>query len=190
MIARAPIATRTGAHGGIVVAIAGGNLSALGTLFDLYGADVWRFLHRIGIARADLDDLVQETFLDVMRASGRYRPDAPVRPWLFGIAAMVARRHRRVVSRMLARLERWTTEHVEPNEPFATQDAETSLEAERAQRALEALSARKREAFVLVVLEGLSGDEAATALGIPVATVWTRLHHARRELRAALGEES
>jgi RNA polymerase sigma-70 factor (ECF subfamily) len=61
--------------------------------------------------------------------------------------------------------------------------------AARAQVALAAMSHRKREAFVLVALEGLSGEEAATLLDIPVATVWTRLHHARRELRSALSEE-
>ena len=52
-----------------------------------------------------------------------------------------------------------------------------------------ALSEKKREAFVLVTLEGLSGEEAAQALGVPVNTLWTRLHHARLELSAAIGEE-
>jgi RNA polymerase sigma-70 factor (ECF subfamily) len=61
-----------------------------------------------------------------------------------------------------------------------------SVEGARAQRALSRLSAKKREVFVLVALEGMSGAEVANALHIPVATVWTRLHHARLELRAAL----
>jgi RNA polymerase sigma-70 factor (ECF subfamily) len=42
--------------------------------------------------------------------------------------------------------------------------------------------------FVLVTLEGMSGEEASAVLGIPINTVWTRLHHARRALRAALEE--
>jgi RNA polymerase sigma-70 factor (ECF subfamily) len=57
-------------------------------------------------------------------------------------------------------------------------------------RALFELSPKKREVFVLVALEGLSGEEVATTLGIPVNTVWTRLHHARSELRHALEEAS
>jgi RNA polymerase sigma-70 factor (ECF subfamily) len=60
----------------------------------------------------------------------------------------------------------------------------------RLQRAFEGLSEKKREVFVLVTLEGLSGEEAARVLGIPVNTVWTRLHHARLELRAALVGEA
>jgi len=43
--------------------------------------------------------------------------------------------------------------------------------------------------FVMVELEDASGKDAARALGIPLATVWTRLHHARRELRQYLAEE-
>jgi RNA polymerase sigma-70 factor (ECF subfamily) len=54
--------------------------------------------------------------------------------------------------------------------------------------AFERLSLRKREVFVLVTLEGMSGEEASAVLGIPINTVWTRLHHARRALRAALEE--
>jgi RNA polymerase sigma-70 factor (ECF subfamily) len=67
-------------------------------------------------------------------------------------------------------------------------DLEICALARRAERALDALSVKKREAFVLVALEGLTGEEAAIAMNVPVATVWTRLHHARRDLRDALEE--
>ena len=50
------------------------------------------------------------------------------------------------------------------------------------ERALSKLSQKKREVLVLFELEGLSGDEIAVALGCPVPTVFTRLHHARKEL--------
>jgi RNA polymerase sigma-70 factor (ECF subfamily) len=170
----------------LIATIAAGDLSGLGLLFDRYGVDVRRFLSRVGIDANDLDDVLQETFIDVVRASGAFRRDAPVKPWLFGIATMVARRHRRLVHRLLARVRRWAAERVD--DPVATPDEDLELHAEaaRARRALDAISARKREVFVLVALEGLSGEEAAAALRIPIGTVWTRLHHARRELRRAL----
>ncbi len=57
------------------------------------------------------------------------------------------------------------------------------------QRALERMSPKKREVIVLAVIEGLPGEEVARVLGVPVATVWTRLHHARRELTDAVFEE-
>jgi RNA polymerase sigma-70 factor (ECF subfamily) len=174
----------------LVAAIHCGDLSGLGVLFDHYGDDVHRFLVRIGISTSDVDDLVQQTFLDVLIAAKNFRADAAVRPWLFGIAAMVARRHRRGVGRMFDRLRRWAVERVVESPPTPDECFELGAQTIRAQRALEALSLRKREAFVLVVLEGLAGEEAATALGIPVATVWTRVHHARRELRIALEESS
>jgi RNA polymerase sigma-70 factor (ECF subfamily) len=172
----------------IVRAIAAGNLSGLGMLFDRHGADVRRFLRRLGVRASDLDDLVQETFLDVVRASPRFRPDAAVKPWIFGIAAIVARRHRRVIVRALARVKRLTSGRVEIDPPTPAESFELNDAADRARRALDMLSSRKREAFVLVALEGMSGEEASIALGIPIATVWTRLHHARRALKAALAE--
>ena len=58
------------------------------------------------------------------------------------------------------------------------------------ERALARLSDAKRVAILLAKVEGLSCDEIAEALQIPVGTVWTRLHAARRELRAALGDEA
>jgi RNA polymerase sigma-70 factor (ECF subfamily) len=59
----------------------------------------------------------------------------------------------------------------------------------RLQRAIDKLSDKKREVFVLITVEGLSGQDAAEVLNIPVNTVWTRLHHARLELRAAVEED-
>jgi len=175
----------------LVMAIAGGDLTGLGVLFDRYADDVRRLFQRLGVARGEADDLVQQTFLDVVRAASRFDPalSTPgVRPWLYGLAMMVARRHRRVVARMIARVERWARDFRAPSPPTPEAEVLVSLDADRARRALDGLSAKKREAFVLVTLEGMSGDEAAAALDIPVATVWTRLHHARRELRAALEE--
>lgn len=171
----------------LVVAIRGGDLSGLGLLFDRYGDDVRRVLSRFGAASSDLDDLVQQTFLEVMRASHRFREGANVRSWLFGLAAILARRNRRSVRRAIERLEAWAREPSrEPDE--ATPDEELQLEAEAAlaRRALLALPAKKREAFVLVALEGMTCADAAEALGVPIATVWTRLHYARAELRRAL----
>ena len=169
-----------------IAAIQRGDLSGLGVLFDRHGDEVYRFLARLGIAASDIEDLVQQTFLDVLHAARGFHEDAAVRPWLFGIATMVARRHRRSVGRMLDRLRRWTEERVEDAPPTPAECFDVGVQGLRAQRALEALSPRTREAFVLVVLEGLSGDDAAAVLDIPIATVWTRVHHARRELRQAL----
>ncbi len=166
-----------------------GDLESLGALFDRYAADVRRFLLRLGTSRADVDDLVQLTFLEVSRAARSFDGRISARPWLFGVAATIARRHRRSLSKMLGRLPEFAM-LFRSREPETPADSLSGKQAEeRVARALAALSEKKREVFVMVILEGASGEEAALSLGIPVNTVWTRLHHARRELREHLFEE-
>lgn len=164
-----------------------GDLAALGDVFDRYADDVRRFIERLGVARADSDDLTQTVFLELPRLARTY-DGRPVRPWLFGIATIAVRRHRRSVRRWIANFagkvfERRRFEPRTPEDELREQQGDARFRA-----ALDALSDKKRAVLVLVVMEGMSGDEAAQTLGIPTATVWTRLHHARRELRHALEE--
>jgi RNA polymerase sigma-70 factor (ECF subfamily) len=173
--------------GDVLGRIVSGDLEALGTLYDRYEHPVRRFLARIGIADADLDDLVQLTFLEVVRAAKGYDPRYAASPWLFGVAATMARRHRRGFARMAARVKSFMSARGPGHQPEMPDEAFDAREAERRfRRALDSLSEKKREVFVMVTLEGASGEEAAMALGIPINTVWTRLHHAREELRREL----
>lgn len=186
MSAARRLAAVTTSDAELLAAVASGDLEALGVIFDRYEPDVRRYLGRLGIPPEDVDDLVQATFLEVVRAAKRFDPERATKSWLFGIATMMVRRHRRSVSRTLARLAKWASQprHHAPETPVERfESRETSR---RFQLAFDELSSKKREVFTLVVVEGLSGEAAARALGIPVNTVWTRLHHARRELRAAL----
>jgi len=129
-------------------------------------------------------------FLEVMRAAERYDSQYSVKSWLCGIATIMARRHHRSLARWTARMAAWAG--VETKDAIATpyEIVEHDQAARILERALAGLSEKKREVFVLVTLEGLSGEEAARALGVPLKTVWTRLHYARRELRAALEQSS
>jgi RNA polymerase sigma factor (sigma-70 family) len=165
-----------------------GNLEALGHLFDRYEGDVTRLIGRLGVPAGDADDLVQDTFLEVLRAAPRFDPQLPARNWLFGLAVMLVRRRRRSVSRWAAQLlqRAGLPRPEEPLTPAARLEHDQQLE--RFQAGFNALSAKKREVFTLVTLEGLSHDEVSRALDVPVPTVRTRLHHARQELRAFLSE--
>ena len=62
-------------------------------------------------------------------------------------------------------------------------------EVKRLSQALGRLSEPKRVVLLLAESEGMSSEDIATTLQIPVGTVWTRLHHARRDLRRLLGRE-
>jgi len=167
--------------------IASGDLEALGTLFDRYEHDVRRLLVRLGVSSADVDDLVQVTFLEVVRAAGGYDGRCSAKPWLFGVAVTMVRRHRRSFARMAARVSSWASTEKPPSPETPAETFEAREAQARFARALARLSEKKREVFVMVTLEGTSGEDAAAALGVPINTVWTRLHHARAELRRELG---
>jgi RNA polymerase sigma-70 factor, ECF subfamily len=172
----------------LVERVAAGDLEALGVLFDRHEPGVRRFFQRVGIAASDVDDLVQATFLELLRAAPRFQADLSVKSWLYGLSAIMARRHRRTLARTAARLLSWASSARFESPPTPAAELDREQELRRFRAVFERLAPKKREVFALVVLEGLSGEEAASALGVPVNTVWTRLHHARRELRDALEE--
>ena len=173
----------------LVNQVAEGQIQSLGVLFDRYHLSVRRFLARMQIAPADLDDLVQVTFLQVPRAAVRFEAGRSVKGWLFGLATMVVRRHRRTIGRLARKMAALAREPLAraPRTPAELLGEQESFQ--RANRALAALAVKKREVFVMVILEKLSGETVAQALGIPIGTVWTRLHHGRRELKDLLAED-
>jgi RNA polymerase sigma-70 factor (ECF subfamily) len=161
---------------------------ALAALFDCYHRDVYRFLSRLARTnQSDIDDLVQDTFLEVQRSAGRFEGRSQVRSWIFGIAANVARHHAR--SDLRRRLFGQRFAEV-PVPPVAHPD-QAAIRRQRVmclERALGSLSHNQRVAFLLCELEGLSGAEAASALSVPEGTLFRRLHDARKKLRDALRE--
>jgi RNA polymerase sigma-70 factor (ECF subfamily) len=171
----------------LLLSIQGGDSAALGALFDVHGAAVRRLIRNSGVPASDVDDLVQLTFLDVPHAARRFDHRFPVRRWLLGIAGIIVARHRRAAGRHAARHAAWAVDPAfQPAQGDACRELEWKRGAERAFSALQRLPSKKREVFELVVLDDISGEEAARSLGVPVSTVWTRLHYARRELRRLL----
>lgn len=173
----------------LLAALAAGDLEALGELFDRHEMSLRRYFGRIGVTASDADDLVQQTFVELMRTAGHFDTSLVARSWIYGVATMVVRRHRRSLSRLTNNLVTWANQLRGATEPAPDGEFELDQTAKRISEALDTMAPKKREVFVLVALEELSGEEVSAALGIPVNTVWTRLHHARRELRAALEEE-
>src|SRR5262249_12780291 len=93
---RRPGAAPTGSDAALLAACAVGDAGALGALFDLYHAEVERFIGRLAwCPAAELGDLVQNTFIEVRRAARRFEGKSTVRTWIFSIAVNVARRHAR-----------------------------------------------------------------------------------------------
>lgn len=163
--------------------MASGDLGPLGELFDRHHASVRAFAERLLANHADAADLVQETFLTAARAAASFQPGASARPFLFGVAAQLARRRRRSFARLRTLLKAF--EHA-PRAQRATAEDDLAAGEEVAllNASLARLSHKHREVVLMVDLGGLSGVEAAKALGVPAGTVWRRLHVARAQLRA------
>ena len=148
---------------------------------------VWLTLQRLGVRQADLEDLAHDVFVIAHRKLRFYDGTSRVTTWLFGICLRVAANYRR---RAHVRLERpmggaETYERVadatEPEEVLGLREARKRLNA-----VLDRLDLTKRAVFVMFEVEGLSCAEIAAQLGIPVGTVYSRLHAARRAFTEAL----
>jgi RNA polymerase sigma-70 factor, ECF subfamily len=143
---------------------------------------VRRVVARLAGPNGDIDDAIQEVFLVALRRRSSFAGRAAPSTWLYAIAqrvVMAARRRARVRGFFgldLATVLQRTT--ATPQQIFEHRES-----SERLYRLLERISDKKRTVFVLFELEGLPGEEIAHIVGCPLKTVWTRLHHARRELQ-------
>jgi RNA polymerase sigma-70 factor (ECF subfamily) len=163
--------------------LARGEIGALGELYDRYRGPVRSFLARATCDAEDVDDLVHSTFLAAAKSAGRYDGRPSCRPWLVGIAAHLLRRRRQSFGRFLAVVSSLRGVRAKASDPRPALQARADID-----RALVRISEAKRVTLLMAEVEGLSCAEIATALGVPIGTVWTRLHAARRELRRALAE--
>jgi RNA polymerase sigma-70 factor (ECF subfamily) len=147
---------------------------------------VWLTLQRLGVRDADLDDLAHDVFLIAHRKLRFYDGSSRVTTWLFGICLRVAANYRR---RAHVRLERpmggaetyeGVADSAQPEEVLGMREARVRLA-----RILDAMDLTKRAVFVMFEVEGLSCAEIAAEVGIPVGTVYSRLHAARRAFATA-----
>lgn len=141
-------------------------------------------LRRVAVP-ADAADVVAEAFLVAWRRLDDV-PDAEARPWLFGVTRGVLANHRRGALRRNAladKLRHHLAGQVRVDDPSDTSDAVATV-----RRAMAQLGSDDRELLQLTTWEGLTPTELAVALGVPAATVRTRLHRARNRLRALLAE--
>jgi RNA polymerase sigma factor (sigma-70 family) len=158
-------------------------------LFDRHAGRIHRYVaRRLGPDAAG--DLVGETFLVAFAKRHRYDPAvADARPWLYGIATNLVGQHRRDEVRRY-RLQLALPPASTVDGPADRVAAHVSAQAVRRPLAgaVAALTPGDRDVLLLIAWEQFSYDEVAAALGIPVGTVRSRLHRARRQVRAALGD--
>jgi RNA polymerase sigma-70 factor (ECF subfamily) len=167
-----------------IVGAAKGSLGDVRRLYSTHASELRLALNRLGGTGVDCDDLLQEVFVVAMRKLSDLAQARNERAWLYGVAVKIAAGQRR-----RNKMRAWFGLERAPELQSAESPSRTLEQKEASimlQEALESLPTAKRDVLVLFELQGLTGDEVAAALEVPVATVWTRLFHARKALSAAV----
>jgi RNA polymerase sigma-70 factor (ECF subfamily) len=149
-------------------------------------AFVWRNLRRLGIREEDAADAAQEVFIVVHRKLPEFQGRSKLTTWLYGVCFRVASERRRAGP---------TTPLGEQEAAsFVSRPADPAVAAERNQglavleRVLARIPEEQRAVFCLFELEGMTGDEIAESLSIPLGTAYSRLRLARAAFAAASAE--
>ena len=184
-------ANRVSARNGLIAAqatsdemllegIAGGEKASMHVLYARHNVRVYRFILRIVGDATIAEDLVSQVFLDVWRTAGQFEGRSQVSTWLLAIARFKA----------LTALRNRKHEDVDQDEVLAIPDTAENPEAcmnrsqtsESLRRAVEQLSPAHREIIDLIYYHEKSVEEVGQIIGIPQATVKTRMFYARKQL--------
>jgi RNA polymerase sigma-70 factor (ECF subfamily) len=159
-----------------------GDVSAFRELYATHHRQVARQLTFL-VPRADLEDVVQDVFIEVFRSIKRFEGKSAFTTWLYRVTVHVAMKSRRKHTRSRLDIVDDVPEQVDER----PRPEEVSLSAERQARVealLEKLSPKKRAVLVMHDLQGVDAQTIAQALDTNILTVRTRLFYARRELEA------
>ncbi len=167
-----------------------GDAAAFREVFVRHRSDVARLVYRMINHPADLEDVVQEVFVQVFRSLKDFRGQSKFSTWLHRVTVNVVLMHRRAAKSRPVFSGEVVADVTEDN--FAVLPDEDAARRERVRafaRLLERIAEKKRVVFILHELEGMPPSEIAEIVGAPVLTVRTRLFYARRELEGMLSEE-
>jgi RNA polymerase sigma-70 factor (ECF subfamily) len=164
----------------LIELIAEGDKRAMQVLYARHNVRVFRFIVRLTGNQTLAEDLVSEVFLDVWRQAEGFEAKSAVSTWLLAIARYKA----------LSALRRRTEEHLDDRMAASLEDTsddpETVVQARDrnsvVQKCLTQLSAAHREVIDLVYYHEKSVDEVARIVGVPPATVKTRMFYARSKM--------
>lgn len=160
-----------------------GDTDAFGDLVGKYQPMITAMLHRFAMNSADLEDLVQDSFIKAWRALPKWNPDKPFSHWLKRVSVRTAleycRRQRRVASAPIGQI-------ADPGEE--NRDLVRRLALEEARHLLSCLPAEERALLTLVHLHGMSMDEAADHFGWSRTKTKVRAFRARKLLQKTLNQ--
>jgi RNA polymerase sigma-70 factor (ECF subfamily) len=143
---------------------------------------IHRTLRRLGVSLSEVEDLAQDVFLALRHSWPHYDSNRPLRPYLFGIAFRIVSAHQRKRRREVAfGIVEMDDTRPGPDDILQSKQARTLVLA-----ALERIPLPRRAMLVMRDLDEISVEDAASVLGIPRFTAYSRLRKARREFEAAV----
>lgn len=164
-----------------------GERRAFEEFVDTYGARVHRLVRRYIENQSDAEDITQEIFCDLHRSIGQYRGEAALSTWVYRVALNHCWKHRQKHRPDCVPYDeqvRNATDEDWRADPVASV-AKGEL-ADQVHAALQELSPSHHDVVVLCEMQGMTYQECANALQIPIGTVKSRLFHAFRRLRGLL----
>jgi RNA polymerase sigma-70 factor (ECF subfamily) len=165
-----------------------GDASAWRDMYVLHKHRVTRFLRFLLGPVEDVDDLVQQVFIEMVESLGAFRGESSLTTWIFSIARHTAEIHLRTEYRHDRKRQAWAewSDVAGSYSPDPATGAEERDLARIVSDALEGMDQRHRLVWLMAEVEGLSTAEMAAALDVPAGTVRSRLFHARGEVIEAL----
>lgn len=169
---------------GLVEAAQRGDDVAFKNLYRAHRMEVYRVVYRLLGPSEDLEDVVQEVFIQVHRSLCNFRGQSKFSTWLHRVAVNVALQHlRKKKIAIKTRPEELAPEPVAEGVACTPhEEAETNERLAAIRRALDRLSPKKRAVVVMHDMQGMDAQAIAEVVGAPVFTVRTRLFYGRKEL--------
>jgi RNA polymerase sigma-70 factor, ECF subfamily len=166
-----------------------GDARAFRELFMRHRSEVARLVFRMAGPHVDIEDLVQEVFLQVHRSLKDFRGQAKFATWLHRVAVNVVLMQRRA-ARCRPQLADFQAEDSHPDSRIGPdEDAERTERLSAFRKLLDQLPEKKRTVFILHEIQGLSPLDISKIVGAPVLTVRTRLFYARKDLASMMRSE-
>ena len=161
---------------------------AFASVYEKYASFVWLSLQRLGVRASDRQDLCHDVFIVAYRKLPTYTERAAIQRWLFAISLRLASNYRRkAYLRLEHSVDGDESDVRAPAVPESTWPEAAAARREafaRAEEILARMQPLQRVVFVMFEIEGMACDVIASELGVPLGTVYSRLHTARKLFQA------
>ncbi|PFE14825.1 sigma-70 family RNA polymerase sigma factor [Bacillus cereus] len=159
-----------------------GNKEAYGELYDKTIQEVYKTVHFLIDDKTDVDDVVQEIYIQLYESLRKYDNEKPFRPWLIGLAIKQIHSYRRK-RWMRLRIVKKAEEQRKPVQTDFSNDVVSKVSNQKLVELIHKLPYKLKQVIILRYLHDYSQEEVAQILHIPIGTVKSRIHAALKKLR-------